>query len=185
MSALQLRISLSLMRLCPCDPGEGWGDRPWFGVEAGVGARVKVFRVHEGKEGPQRLGLIAIVNTENGRIPFNYVGQMMHTWPKTLHTWRHIYWSAIPLNNSWFNPLTKKHWQFIFFFSCLFMVLAISFSLSIDAFFLHCTVTSENYTLCFQFRFHYGFMESRLNLFEICLICLRLWGTQCMCEWGL
>lgn len=101
---------------------------PWGGGEGitldlvwrqGWGFGVKVFREHEGKEGPQRLGLITTVNTENGRIPFNYVGQMMHTWPKTLQTWRHIYWSAIPLNNSWFNPPQKKKTI------CLFMVLEI------------------------------------------------------------
>ncbi len=75
MSALQLRISLSLMRLCPCDPWEGVRGWDWQGWGLGV----KVFRVHEGKDGPQRLGLISTVNTEKGCIPFNYVGQMMHT----------------------------------------------------------------------------------------------------------
>lgn len=81
--------------------GRGWGDCPWFGMEAEVGARVKVFRVHEC---PQRLGLITSMNGENGRIPFNYVDQMMLTWTNIWQIWRHIYWSAIPLNNSLFNP---------------------------------------------------------------------------------
>ncbi len=83
MSALQLRISLSLMRLCPCDPGEGVRGSPL--IWQGWGLGVKVFRVHEGKDGPQRLGLISTVNTEKGCIPFNYVGAKWCTHDQRLY----------------------------------------------------------------------------------------------------
>ncbi len=64
---------------------------PWGGGEGialdwqGWGLGVKVFRVHEGKDGPQRLGLISTVNTEKGCIPFNYVGAKWCTHDQRLY----------------------------------------------------------------------------------------------------
>lgn len=118
MSALQLRISLSLMRLCPCDPGEGVRGCPWFGMEAEVG--VKVFRVHQGKEGPQRLGLITSVKREKtGAF-------LLIMWTKRCpKDFTNIYWSAIPLNNSLFNPPPHKTLTISLLFFPLFRVLGL------------------------------------------------------------